>query len=61
LAVIAVRVLGLCFTLPPRVVSVPIRSLIGLSAFVIAASAVALAIVLRRISRVDVSPLLREP
>ena len=61
LAVIAVRVLGLFFTLPPPVVSVPGASLIGLAAGVLVASMIALATVLRRVSRLDVSPLLREP
>lgn len=61
LAVIAVRVLGLFFTLPPPVVSVPVTSLVILCTGVLVSSAGALAVVLRRVSRVDASTLLREP
>jgi putative ABC transport system permease protein len=61
LAMLAVRVLGLFFTLPPPLVVVPIGSLLILAAMVLAASCVAIAAVLHRVSRIDVAPLLREP
>ncbi|MEO7351141.1 MAG: ABC transporter permease [Marmoricola sp.] len=61
LAILAVRVLGLFFTLPPPLVLVPTTSLLVLAAMVLAASGVAIAAVLHRVSRIDIAPLLREP
>ncbi len=60
LSILSVRVLGLFFSLPPPVVSVPVVSLIALSVAVVALSAVALGLALRRVSRLDVAPLLRD-
>ena len=61
LAVLGVRVLGLFFTLPPPLVTVPFGALALLALGVLAASAVALGGTMRRIDRVDVAGLLREP
>jgi putative ABC transport system permease protein len=61
LAIIAVRVLGIFFTLPPPVVTLPVGALGLFVLGVLAASAIALAVALRRIDRVDVAALLREP
>jgi putative ABC transport system permease protein len=61
LAILAVRVLGLFFTLPPPVVVVPAGSLLLLVMVVLTASAVAIAAVLQRVSSIDMAPLLREP
>jgi putative ABC transport system permease protein len=61
LAVIAVRVLGLFFTLPPPVVTVPFAELLALSGLVLLASTIALGIALRKVGRIDVATGLREP
>jgi len=60
LAMLSVRVLGLFFTLPPPLVTIPVPELVGLSALVILTSAAAMGIVLRRVSRIDVAAALRE-
>ncbi len=61
LAMLAVRVLGLFFTLPPPLLSVPVSALAGLAVLMIAASAVALGIALVAVTRVPVASVLREP
>lgn len=61
LGVLAVRVLGLCFTLPPPVVTIPAGSLAVLAVMVVAVSAIALALALRRVSDTEVASTLREP
>jgi hypothetical protein len=61
LSVVAVRVLGLFFTLPPPLVVLPRGALVSLAAFMIAMSAVALGVALRRVARQDAAPVLREP
>lgn len=61
LAILAVRVLGIFFTLPPPIVTLPLGPLGLFVLAVLVASAVALTIALRRIDRVDVAALLREP
>jgi putative ABC transport system permease protein len=61
LAVVAVRVLGLFFTLPPPVLSLPVGALALLGTTVLLASGAALALALRRVSRLEVAALLREP
>jgi ABC-type antimicrobial peptide transport system permease subunit len=60
LCVLSVRVLGLFFNLPPPVVSVPVVPLAILAIAVVTLSAVAFGAALRRISGLDVAPLLRE-
>jgi putative ABC transport system permease protein len=60
LSVLGIRVLGLFFALPPPLVVVPIGALAGLAAFMIATSAVALAVTLRAVVRQDAAPVLRE-
>jgi putative ABC transport system permease protein len=60
LAVLAVRVLGLFFTLPPPVVDIPTGSLLLLAGAVLTSSAAALLLVLRQLTRIDVAPLLRD-
>jgi putative ABC transport system permease protein len=60
LGMISVRVLGLFFTLPPPLVTIPVADLALLSVFVLVASAIALGIALRSVSRIDVGALLRE-
>ena len=61
LGTLAVRVLGLFFTLPPPLVTVPVGPLVLLAVVVLATSTLALALALRAVSRLDVAPLLREP
>jgi putative ABC transport system permease protein len=61
LSILAVRVLGLFFTLPPPLVVLPTGALASLAAFMIAMSAVALGVALRRVARQDAAPVLREP
>jgi putative ABC transport system permease protein len=61
LAMVAVRVLGLFFTLPPPLVTIPAVPLLELSAFVLVVSGSALGLALNRVRRVDVAPVLREP
>jgi putative ABC transport system permease protein len=61
LGMLAVRVLGLFFTLPPPLVTVPLVPLVVLAVVVLASSALALALALRAVSRLDVAPILREP
>jgi putative ABC transport system permease protein len=61
LGVLAVRVLGLFFTLPPPVVSVPAVSLVGFVLLMVIASAVALAAALLAVTRITASAALREP
>jgi putative ABC transport system permease protein len=61
LNVLAVRVLGLFFTLPPPLLTVPVVELAALAGSVLILSAVALGLALRRVGRVEVALLLREP
>jgi putative ABC transport system permease protein len=61
LAVLAVRVLGLFFTLPPPLVTLPVGNLLAIAVGVLAVSTIAMALSLRRVSRIDPAPLLREP
>ncbi len=61
LGIISVRVLGLFFTLPPPLVTIPAAELLRLSVLVLLASGVALGIALRSVSQVDVAAVLREP
>jgi hypothetical protein len=60
LSILSVRVLGLFFSLPPPLISVPVLPLVALSVAVIGLSAFAFAAALRRVTRLDVAPLLRE-
>ena len=60
LSILSVRVLGLFFNLPPPVVSVPILPLVALAGAVVALSAVTLGLALRRVSGLNVAPLLRD-
>jgi putative ABC transport system permease protein len=61
LGVLAVRVLGLFFVLPPPLVTVPVGTLAAFAALIVAASAVALAGALAAVNRVQAAPVLREP
>jgi putative ABC transport system permease protein len=61
LAVIAVRLLGLFFQLPPPLVTIPVGKLLLLVGVMVAASAVALAVALTAVSRVAAANVLREP
>jgi putative ABC transport system permease protein len=61
LGMLAVRVLGLFFTLPPPVVSVPAVSLVGFVLLMVIASGVALAAALLAVTRIAASAALREP
>lgn len=61
LGMLAVRVLGLFFTLPPPVVSVPVLTLIGFVALMVVASTVALGASLLAVTRVGAPVALREP
>src|SRR5262249_17687230 len=61
LAILAVRVLGLFFLLPPPLFVLPTNAVLGLAASMIAMSAVALGVALRRVARQDAAPVLREP
>jgi putative ABC transport system permease protein len=61
LALLAVRVLGLFFTLPPPPLSVPLGALGGLVLLMTATSAVALGIALAAVTRVPAASALREP
>jgi putative ABC transport system permease protein len=61
LSVLAVRVLGLFFTLPPPVASVPGLSLLGLVVLMVIASIVALGASLLAVTRMTAQTALREP
>ncbi|MEU6261001.1 FtsX-like permease family protein [Streptomyces sp. NPDC047043] len=61
LGVLSIRVLSLFFTLPPPLVTVPASALVLLAGLVVAISAPALGLALRRIDRSEVTTLLREP
>jgi putative ABC transport system permease protein len=61
LGIITIRVLNLFFALPPPLVVVPSGELVALAVLVVAASAVALGIVLLAIGRRGVAAVLREP
>jgi putative ABC transport system permease protein len=61
LGIITIRVLNLFFALPPPLVVVPSGALVALTALVVAASAIALGIVLLAIGRRGEAAVLREP
>ena len=61
LSILAIRVLGLFFTLPPPLVVLPGGQLAALAAVMIAASAVAMAAALRAVARQSAAQVLREP
>jgi putative ABC transport system permease protein len=61
LAILSVRVLGLFFTLPPPIVSIPALTLSGFVALMILTSAVAIGASLIAVGRVGVASVLREP
>jgi putative ABC transport system permease protein len=61
LGMLAVRVLGLFFVLPPPLVTVPVGTLAAFAALIVTASAVALAGALAAVNRVQAAPVLREP
>ena len=61
LGIIAIRVLNLFFALPPPLVVIPAGELVALALLVVAASAVALGIVLLSIRHRGVAAVLREP
>jgi putative ABC transport system permease protein len=61
LGLLAVRVLGLFFTLPPPLLDVPVVALIVFVVLMAAASALALAAAMSRVRRMSAAALLREP
>jgi putative ABC transport system permease protein len=61
LSILAVRVLGLFFALPPPLLVLPTGALASLAVFMIVLSTVALGVALRRVARQDAAPILREP
>ena len=61
LGILAVRVLGLFFALPPPVVAVPGAALLGLAALIAVACAVALGAALTAVIRIGPARVLREP
>ncbi len=61
LGILAVRVLGLFFTLAPPLLTVPFVELSALVLFVLATSTIALAAALTAVSRVRAAAVLREP
>jgi len=61
LAVLAGRVLGLFFTLPPPLLAVPALPLATLGLLVVGASALALGAALVAVDRRSVATVLREP
>lgn len=61
LASLTVRVLGLFFTLPPPLLTIPTGTLIGLAVFVAVTSAIALAAALTAVTRVSAASVLRDP
>ncbi len=61
LGMLAARALGLFFTLPPPLLSVPVGALGGLVVLMIATSALALGIALVAANRVAAASVLREP
>jgi putative ABC transport system permease protein len=60
-SVLAVRVLGLFFTLPPPLLEIPVGSLAVLVSAVIGASALSLTVALGAVTRVRAATVLREP
>ena len=61
LAILAVRVLGLFFALPPPLVTLPVGALAALAILVVTASAAAVGLAVRSLTGPDVAGLLREP
>ncbi|MDP9326979.1 MAG: ABC transporter permease [Actinomycetota bacterium] len=61
LALLAVRVLGLFFSLPPPLLTLPVGALIAFVLFVVVTSAIALAAALTAVTRVHPAAVLREP
>jgi putative ABC transport system permease protein len=61
LGILAVRVLGLFFTLAPPLLTVPVAELLALILFMIATSTIALAAALAVVNRVRAAAVLREP
>ena len=61
LGILAVRVLGLFFTLAPPLLTVPVVELAALVLFMIGTSTVALSAALVAVNRVRVAAVLREP
>jgi putative ABC transport system permease protein len=60
LGILAVRVLGLFFTLSPPVLTVPVGSLVALGVFMAVASALAIGAALVAVNRVRPAAVLRE-
>jgi putative ABC transport system permease protein len=60
LSILSIRILGLFFTLPPPLVAVPAATLVALAAAMVGASAVALGLALRAVTRQSAAALLRE-
>ncbi len=61
LALLAVRVLGLFFSLPPPLLTFPAGSLVGFVLFLLVTSAIALGAALAAVTRVRPASVLREP
>ena len=60
LGVLAVRVLGLFFTLAPPLLTVPVAALAALAVFMVGTSAIALGAALVAVTRVRAATVLRE-
>jgi putative ABC transport system permease protein len=61
LSMLAIRVLGLFFMLPPPLVVIPTGALLGFAALMIAVSVVAMGVALSAVARQSAAPVLREP
>jgi putative ABC transport system permease protein len=61
LSIVAVRVLGLLFTLPPPLLTIPVGTLLVFIVVMFASAAVALAAALGAVTRVAAATVLREP
>lgn len=61
LSIVAIRVLGLFFTLPPPLYVLPTDALASLAAVMVGMSVVAMGLALRSVARQEPAPVLREP
>jgi putative ABC transport system permease protein len=61
LGLLSVRILGLFFTLPPPLLTVPVGTVVGFVALMIVTSAIALALALVAVNRTSAAKELREP
>lgn len=61
LGLLSVRILGLFFTLPPPILTVPVGTLAGFAVLILVTSAAALGAALAAVNRVNPATTLREP